>query len=216
MKYHFFALNILLFICLLIACDNSPKQLDNTKNTQKILYPSKPKKQTIPTVEFDNLSIQNLIEQDKITLDWSAREIIIRFDKENQTLMGMRARRNKYFNNKGDVVAVVKKNAQGLEIFDTQDKLLWKVLITDKLSIADNEKMRNAFEIQVFKNSTYKVFAPEKTLGDVFLKNNVLLAKGTKQYEINTKQNHPAFGVLHLQNIPEDLRLILVMELLLW
>lgn len=128
--------------------------------------------------------------------------------------------KRKYTLEGGSQVAEVKiKDSEGFKVRTNDGKLLWKIKISaDKIKISDNEENQNAFELKK-KDDGSKIERNETKLGEVkFYKDRQKVkVKDEADKEIfdsNTDKYSQAFGVLALDEIPEELRFIIFAELL--
>lgn len=128
--------------------------------------------------------------------------------------------KRKYFYEAGSQIAEVKaKDADGFKVRTLDGKLLWKIKISgDKIKISDNEENRNAFDI-VKKEDGAKVEQNEQKLGEVKFyrdrqKIKVKDAADQELFDGNTDKYSVAYGVLLLDKIPEELRYIIIAEIL--
>ena len=128
--------------------------------------------------------------------------------------------KRKYSIEGGNQIAEVKiKDADGFKVRTTDGKLLWKIKIAaDKIKISDNEENQNAFEIKK-KDDGAKIERGETKLGEVKFytdrqKVKVKDAADKEIFDSNTDKYSMAYGVLALNEIPEDLRFIILAELL--
>lgn len=128
--------------------------------------------------------------------------------------------KRKYTLEGGSQIAEVKvKDADGFKVRTNDGKLLWKVKISDdKIKISDNEENQNAFELKK-KDDGAKIERNETKLGEVkFYKDRqkvkVKDEGDTELFDSNTDKYSTVFGVLALNEIPEDLRFIIFAELL--
>jgi hypothetical protein len=121
----------------------------------------------------------------------------------------------------GAAVAEVKYEIKVLKLRDPAEKLLWKVKFEDdKVKIADNEDLKNAYVIKV-KDGEDKVFNAKNTeLGTVKQgadngKIKVKDAHGKELYVVETGRMSAGYGALLLKDIPEAQRNIIVTEIFL-
>ena len=128
--------------------------------------------------------------------------------------------KRKYNVEGGNQIAEVKiKDADGFKVRTNDGKLLWKIKIADdKIKISDNEENQNAFEIKK-KDDGAKIERGETKLGEVkFYKDRQKIkvkdAADKELFDSNTDKYSIAYGVLALNEIPEDLRFIILAELL--
>ena len=152
-----------------------------------------------------------------IKLELHKKEAIITFDKGKQRILGHYIPKDeiKYLNQLGDILAYMRYTDEHLVFYNADKKATWYVkILPDRVQISDNSKNSSPFEIRLAENGSFKVHTPSKLIGDVKCKEGILTAKGNKRYETPMKANHPAFGVLLLNDITEEWRLIIWTELL--
>lgn len=128
--------------------------------------------------------------------------------------------KRKYFFETGNQTAEVKaKDADGFKVRTPDGKLLWKVKIKpDKIKISDNEENQNAYEL-VKRADGAKVEQNGQKLGEVKFytdrqKIKVKDAADAEVFEGNTDKYSVGYGVLLLDKIPEEMRYIILAELL--
>ncbi len=202
-------INLLLcaFLCLCLqSCgDDAPKQ----KLLEKGRFLLK------KTIEFI-LTDEN--QAQPIRLELSDREAIVTFDKGKQRLLGQytHPERIVYLNHLGDILAYIRYASDGFSLYNADKKPIWHVkILADKLQISDNPQNNSPHEIRLADNGGYKVFAnSNKLIGEITCKQGKLTAKGNRRYETPLKANHPSFGLLLLNEVQEEYRLIIWTELL--
>lgn len=127
--------------------------------------------------------------------------------------------KRKYSLEGGQVAALVKAKDYGFKVFDTQDRLLWKVKIyEDKIKISDNEENKNPFELRVGEGGL-KVKG-RVNIGKVnfYRDKGKIKVKDAWDREVlssKTRRFSAMFGVLLLDMIPEAHRYIIMAEILL-
>ena len=128
--------------------------------------------------------------------------------------------KRKYTVDGGAVSYEIKPNEEGgFKLRTAGGKLLWKVKVTaDKVKISNNEENENPFELKVRDGNRVKVVAPgDKELGNVRFdgaKVDVEDAAGQTRFTIASAKPAGAYGVLLLDAIPQQERVILIAELL--
>lgn len=124
--------------------------------------------------------------------------------------------KRKYTRDGGSVMYEIKPAEEGdgfkLRLFD--GALRWKVKVTpEKIKISDNEDNDKAFELKPRAGDRTKVFAPEGVeLGNI-RGSDVENAAGKTLFTIAGDQPSGAFGVLLMERIPQEEKLILIAEL---
>ncbi len=128
--------------------------------------------------------------------------------------------KRKYELEGGGLVAEVKPGDEGFKVRTPDGRLLWKVkTAADKIKISDNEENQNPFELKLKEDDRVKVVRNEMALGEVKFyrdrqKVKVKDAGEQELYDSNTDQYSAAYGVLLMQQIPEQVRYIIMAELL--
>jgi hypothetical protein len=214
--FHYFSILlrrccIFFFPLYLFACTGSSSE---TADTKKLI-----EKGRLNLSAPQLFALTDETKAEAIRLELNHTEGIVEFDKGRQRLIGQYTlpRQIKYFNRLADVVAWIQYTKEGFQLRNTNRDLLWQVrILADKIQISDNATNLNPFDIRLTEAGNFKVFGIDKLLGDVRLKQGRITAKGSKVFEVASKANHPAFGVLLIQAIPEELRLVIWMELLRW
>lgn len=119
----------------------------------------------------------------------------------------------------GSVVAEVKPKDPGFKVRNPAGELLWKIKVTDqKIKVSDNEENLNPYEISRKESDRSKVKKDGAELGQVkyYADTGKLKLKDASGQEVlSGKLNGhlAAFGVLLLERIPEQERLIIAAEL---
>ncbi|MDX2303152.1 MAG: hypothetical protein NW226_10145 [Microscillaceae bacterium] len=203
-----------LFCLLLVACggDEGENKTQSSPTAQSVASPT----QAISD-EAQMISIKGESGDEAFSIELNSEEALIKFGKGQKTLTGelKRADKTKYYNEKGDIIAEVKYKDESIKLKNTNGDLLWKIKIKDdKIKISNNEEGENAFEIKQNENGKYKVKLLEKTLGEAKFKDGKISISGFQKYEISAASNTPAYVVLAIKDIPEDLRLVIMAELL--
>ena len=128
--------------------------------------------------------------------------------------------KRKYSIDGGSQIAEVKaKDADGFKLRTIDGKLLWKVKIAaDKIKISDNEENQNAYEL-IRKEDGAKIEQNENKLGEVKFyrdrqKIKVKDAADKEVFDGNTDKYSAAYGMLLLDKIPEEMRYIIIAEIL--
>jgi hypothetical protein len=200
---------------LSIACNYGTKQTDTLENppTDTTTNPTGETKTYDTKVKVktpdDKTVVEVKIDGDpKIEYSGKVVRSETKGDKRKYTLEG------------GSQIAEVKvKDSDGFKVRTNDGKLLWKVKISaDKIKISDNEENQNAFELKK-KDDGAKIERNETKLGEVkFYKDRQKVKVkdngDTELFDSNTDKYSSAFGVLALNEIPEDLRFIIFAELL--
>ena len=202
-----YGLVILLF--LFNSCGGSGETEKKTDTQQADSSKSVQSQNTNKNVSNPGAVLKALIKdgegEEILDIDITEKESIIKFEKGNFVLTGhhTKADKSKYYNNKGDFVAEVKYKDDGFKLRDEESKLLWKIKISpDKVKLSDNEENDSPYEIKKNDAGKYKVFAPGKQLGEAKFKDGKVTVKGS------------AYGVLLVHDIPEELRYVIIAELL--
>jgi hypothetical protein len=123
------------------------------------------------------------------------------------------------FEGASQIAEVKAKDADGFKVRTADGKLLWKVKIAaDKIKVSDNEENQNAYEL-VKREDGAKIEQNENKLGEVKFyrdsqKIKVKDAADKEVFDGNTDKYSVSYGVLLLDKIPEDLRYIIIAELL--
>jgi|GEM_PF-3150960 len=197
-----------LFACLCLLLQSCGEEAPHQKLLEKGRFIFK------KTIEF---AMNDETQTQLIRSEINERESIINFDKGKQRISGQynRPERIIYMNYLGDILAYIRYNPDGFSLYNADKKTIWQVkILADKLQISDNVQNNSPHEIRLAENGGYKVFANNKLVGEVTCKQGKLIAKGNRRYETMLKANHPAFGMLLLNDVQEEYRLIIWTELL--
>jgi len=150
----------------------------------------------------------------KISVDGSVLKFILKGTEYQSKLNGDK---RKYANKNGDIVAEVKYKDDAFKVRTPSGDLLWKIkLYDDKVKISNNEENLNGYEIKLSNPDKAKLKKAEETLGEIKLKienKMVEITSSTKSFTIDTKKMSLAYGVLLIDEIPENLQYIIMAEL---
>lgn len=201
-------LGLLLLCAFLLACGSSSTQPAKTDNPNSAnIYSTKIKIKT----PDDKDVVEIKIGDNDTKLEFANK--VVRGEMKDSD-------KRKYAVEGGSQIAEVKmKDADGFKVRTNDGKLLWKVKISsDKIKISDNEENQNAFEL-VKRDDGAKVEQNENKFGEVkFYKDRqkvkVKDASDKELFDSNTDRYSVAYGVLLLDKIPEELRYIIIAELL--
>ncbi len=121
----------------------------------------------------------------------------------------------------GAAFVEVKTGDSGFKVRTPDSKLLWKVKVAaDKIKVSDNEENQNPWVLKTKYDDKAKVLDPtEKEIGEVKYyrdsgKAKVKDASGSEVHTSESGRMSPAFGVALMSGVPEELRLIVMAELI--
>ncbi|OJJ22541.1 hypothetical protein BKI52_07620 [marine bacterium AO1-C] len=123
--------------------------------------------------------------------------------------------KTKYYNASGDVIAEVKYKETGFKLRKPDGTLLWKIKVKEnKVKVSDNAENQNPYEIKK-KEGRYKIKRMEKEYGKVtFDGNQVKIKSESGTYKLESNTDSYAYGVLVIDEIPAEHRMIIIAELL--
>ncbi len=155
----------------------------------------------------------------QISTEISKKEAFIKYDVGKKYIIG-RFENDKspiYFDEKGDILAKITFLDKGLIIKNNSNQPIYWVKETEKaFQIADNQRLKNAFEIRKEKNLV-RLYSPTKMLAELRLEDKKIILKGYDIYEIRDfaeKEINPALAIILLNDIPEYLRFIILVEMI--
>ncbi|WP_294215346.1 hypothetical protein [uncultured Chryseobacterium sp.] len=121
--------------------------------------------------------------------------------------------KRKYYSN-GTQRYEVKLKDDTYKLRDAGSKLLWKVkTYPDKIKIADNEENLNPYEIKN-NNGAIEVSKDGKVISTMKVTGNEISVNGQPAYKISKTSDSFALGILSIDQIPMDQRLLLLTEFL--
>lgn len=121
--------------------------------------------------------------------------------------------KRKYYSN-GTQRYEVKLKDDTYKLRDAGSKLLWKVkTYPDKIKIADNEENLNPYEIKN-NNGAIEVSKDGKVISTMKVTGNEISVNGQPAYKISETSDSFALGILSIDQIPMDQRLLLLTEFL--
>jgi len=202
-------LNLFLILVCLSAC--STKQENNlATNAQNGTVENTTQTNEVSSSYFYINTLRNE-KPANITID----EEKIQLSLQNTALFGkLKGDKRKYYNASNEMQFAVKLSENGFKLRDAQEELLWKVkLYDDKIKLANNEEMENAYEIKL-RDDKLKIEQNNEEI-EVFRFNpqapNVQL---NEAYMVRGFGNSIAMGVLLIGVIPEPEKFMLCTEIL--
>ncbi|WP_294269433.1 hypothetical protein [uncultured Chryseobacterium sp.] len=121
--------------------------------------------------------------------------------------------KRKYYSN-GTQRYEVKLKDDTYKLRDAGSKLLWKVkTYPDKIKIANNEENLNPYEIKN-NNGAIEVSKDGKVINTMKVTGNEISVNGQPAYKISKTSDSFALGILSIDQIPMDQRLLLLTEFL--
>lgn len=136
----------------------------------------------------------------------------VQFGSETYTAKEKEDKR-KYYSN-GTQRYEVKLKDDTYKLRDAGSKLLWKVkTYPDKIKIADNEENLNPYEVKN-NNGAIEVSKDGKFINTMKVAGNEISVNGQPAYKISQTSDSFALGILSIEQIPMDQRLLLLTEFL--
>lgn len=156
--------------------------------------------------------------QPVIQLEFNEREAILDYDKKKQRILAQyNLTEIKYLNHLGDILAYIRYEPDAILFYNSDKRLEWQIrILTDKIQLSNNAQNNNPHEIRLSDTGAYRVFANNNkvSVGEVVCKQGILTVRGSRRFETTLKANHPAFGLLLLNDVAEEWRMIILAELL--
>jgi hypothetical protein len=154
-------------------------------------------------------------EQGKISRNTSELQFFVKGIEYQSKLKGDK---RKYAVKSGDIVAEVKYKDDAFKVRKPDGTLLWKIkLYDDKVKISNNEENLNPFEIKLSDSEKAKLKKDDAAIGEIKFNEKdkqVEFTAGSKSYYVETDKLSLAYGVLLIDEIPENIRYIIAAELL--
>lgn len=128
--------------------------------------------------------------------------------------------KRKYQDSSGSLVAEVKSDADDFKVRTPDGKLLWKVKVNpEKIKIANNEEMNGALSIETKEADRLKVYRNEQEIGKVRFNRDkgrvkVENSSDATVFDSNSNKLSTMYGVLLMNEIPDNERYIIMVELL--
>lgn len=121
--------------------------------------------------------------------------------------------KRKYFAN-GTLTYEIKLKDDTYKLRDASSKLLWKVkTYPDKIKISDNEENLNPYEVKM-NNGSIEVSKDEKVVNTVKVDGDKISVNGTPTFTLSKASNSFALGILSIDQIPMEQRILLLTEFL--
>lgn len=211
-KYQFVAY-VALSLVFLVSCgqvsenqnNTSDENVSQTENTSSL-------KSDSPSEYIIKMAGE---EKGKIVLNGSNIKFFVNGTEYQAKLKG---EKRKYAVSSGDIVAEVKFKEDAFKVRTPSGDLLWKIkLYDDKVKISDNEENQNPYEIKSGDAEKAKVKKDDNEIGKIKLKLEdklIEITSDSKSYTVDGKKISLAYGVLLIDEIPDNLKYIIMSELL--
>jgi len=110
----------------------------------------------------------------------------------------------------------IKDNGQAFKLKDENGQLLWKIkMYGDKVKISNNEENRNPYEIKIKSEQKAKLYKNGNEIAEIKFKKEICNISGTgADFTIKTQRLSPALLILACNEIPSELQLAIIAELL--
>lgn len=218
-KVSFFGGVVLMMSFLLSACGG--KSNENTANNpvtnqeNATTASNESTSTTLPSSTFTPLDIKLDDKSFGNITSLGENETTITVKNQNITGRLSKNEKTKYYNASGDVIAEVKYKETGFKLRKPDGTLLWKIKVKEnKVKISDNAENENPYEIKK-KEGRYKVKRMDKEYGKVTFDGNQVKIKSEKgTYKLESNTDSYAYGVLVIDEIPAEHRMIIIAELL--
>lgn len=126
--------------------------------------------------------------------------------------------KRKYAVKQGEIAFEVKYKDDAFKVRTPEGNLLWKIkLYDDKVKISNNEENLNGYEIKTSSPEKFKLKKDEVTLGEIELKkpeNRIVISSSSKSFIAESDRIFLAYGVLLIDEIPENIQYIIMSELI--
>lgn len=124
--------------------------------------------------------------------------------------------KRKYYDHNDQYQYAVKyKGTEGFKLRDGNEALLWKVKISsDKIKVADNEEMNDAFTIRLYDNQRVKLTQDDTELESIRYQSGEPNIRIKDQYMARNLANSHALGILLIEKMTETEKYIISAELL--
>ncbi len=207
--------NILLNLSLLVAvilvsCNGNPtNENDNNLNSnpEETTASANVDRQLFYINSAENIALSEIIfEQNVLALHG-----------ENHELIGeLKDIKRKYYDKNDQFKFSVKFKPDGsFKLRDENEYMKWKIKFDDdKIKIANNEEMLNAYKIQVYDNGKLKVKREDETLEEVRFSFSEATLNVKDRYVVRNFGASTALGILMIDEIPDIEKYIICAELL--
>jgi len=206
----------ILFTCtmLIFSCGQKSGENQNNTSTQQVQTDKNATNFESTVGELYTVKLAG-DEVGKISVNGQELKFIVKGTEYQSKLEGDK---RKYAVKSGNIIAEVKYKDDAFKVRTPSGDLLWKIkLYNDKVKISNNEENQNGYEIKLSDNDKVKLKKGEETVGEAKLKIEkkfVEITSSTKSYTITTKKISLAYGVLLIDEIPENIQYIIFAELI--
>lgn len=142
-------------------------------------------------------------------------QIIVSLNAYNLFGALKRADKRKYFNQNDELKYTVKYKEDGFKLNDKNETLLWKVkLYDDHIKISNNEEMTNSYRIGRSESNKIKLKKGDDEIAALRIKSGDAFLNVQEKYSLRNFGSSLALGVLLINDMPEEEKVMLCAELL--
>jgi hypothetical protein len=203
---------LFLFLGLALSCNHGNVQNQNNSEKESVNQD-----QTTENTGTVNWMIIKLAGQEvgKISKNTNDLQFSVQGVEYQSKLKGDK---RKYATKSGEIIVEVKYKDDGFKVRKPDGSLLWKIkLYDDKVKISNNEENLNPYEIKLNDKNKAKLKKDDKTIGEIKFKasdKQVEITAGSKSFYVEADKISLAYGALLIDEIPENIRYIIAVELL--
>ncbi|MEM9857910.1 MAG: hypothetical protein AAF843_11155 [Bacteroidota bacterium] len=164
-----------------------------------------------------NLSYSiNSIANEKIAeISISGEELIISLTSEKLFGILKKADKRKYFDQNDQLRYTVKYKQDGFKLNAQDESLRWKIkLFDDHLKISNNNEMAGSYRIGFSRSNKMKVKKDDLEVATLRVKEGDTFITIKDKYNLRNFGNSLALGILLIDSIPENEKIILCAELI--
>lgn len=166
-----------------------------------------------PGSETSRFSIHNGKQEELAGISITANEIII--DAPQYGLTGIfKKEKRKYYDATNLMKYAVKFSDDGFKLRDHNEELLWKVkLYDDKIKLANNEEMHNAYEVKLNDGGKIKLEQNESLLTELRINSEAEWFQVNDQYLTKGMGLSLAPAILLMKELTDSEKFIVMAEL---
>ncbi|MEO1049340.1 MAG: hypothetical protein AAFX87_01850 [Bacteroidota bacterium] len=200
----------IVLISLNLACGGgAPPEENDTEVAQETSAPS----DTKPAQSYYYINSINNESLAEITIE--GQSIMIK-TPTGDLFSKLKGDKRKYYDQSDALKYAVKlKGTESFKLRDGNEQLIWKVKVTaDKIKVANNEEMTDAFEIKQNESGKIKLKRNDEELKAMRFDPNSAATKVGDRYNVRNFNGSLAMGVLLIDELGETEKYIICTELL--
>lgn len=200
-------LNGLLCLFVLVGCGKTTEQESASSTVPETVSEpavSSPAQYYINTIDNEKLG-EISFQGEKILLSTTGTQFFGVLKKTGK---------RKYYDQDDQMQYAVKYSDDGFKLRDSNENLLWKIKIDDKIKIANNEEMTDAYKISRTNEGKIKLKKDEEEVDAIRVSADSPSTTINGKYSVHSFGNSLALGILLIDELSDEQKIVLCAEIL--